>query len=146
FCAGLHVRGVSLVGVDVHGEFEIRVHAHQHVSENQFAVAPDPHAHKGFIADSITKRLFRTHVNVPQRADHSAVDLNTAFPTLQYATGRIRDVSAFADGRMNAELELFGHCDLDLCVFAHGSKNANTLNPTFRPNNRKLFLTGILTG
>src|SRR5262245_42917210 len=48
--AGLDVGGVRLVRVDVHGQREVRVHAHQHVAEDQFAVAGDPHAHDRFVA------------------------------------------------------------------------------------------------
>src|SRR5262249_825992 len=47
---------------------------------------------------------------------------------------------------MNTELELFGHRNLDLRVFARRSKNADALNATFRSDDRELFLTGILTG
>jgi hypothetical protein len=32
--AGLYVGSVSFIGVDVHGEFETRVHPHQDISEN----------------------------------------------------------------------------------------------------------------
>src|SRR4029453_15323999 len=123
-----------------------RIHAHQHVSENEFTVATEPHTHERFIADSITKRVFRAHVNVSQRADHTAIDLNAAFRTFQYATGRVRNVAAFADGRRNAELELFGHRNLNLSVFARGSKNTDALNAAFRSNDRELFLAGVLTG
>src|SRR5262245_36984614 len=145
-CTGLHICGVSFVSVNMHREFESWVHAHQHVSENELAVAANPYTHKRFIADAITKRVFGTHVNVPQCADHAAIDLDAALRTLQYATGRIRDVAALADGRSNAELELLSHCDLDLSVFARGSEDTDPLDTAFRSNNRELFLTGILTG
>ena len=32
--AGLYVGSVSFIGVDVHGQFEARIHSHQHVAEN----------------------------------------------------------------------------------------------------------------
>ena len=73
------------------------------------------------------------------------IDLNAAFRTLQYTTGRIRNVAAFADRRMNAKLELFSHRDLDLRVFARRAKDANTFNATFRPHDRELFLASVLT-
>src|SRR5262245_28826824 len=107
----------------MHCEFKSRIHADQHVSKNKFAVAPDPDAHKGFIADTITKRIFRTHVNVPQRADYSTIDLDAAFRTLKHATGRIRYVAAFADRWSNAQFELLRHCNLDLRAFARGPKD-----------------------
>src|SRR5262249_54845888 len=80
---GFDVRGVSFVGVDVHREFEIRIHTHQHVSENQFAISLDSHAHKRFVADAVTKGVLRAHVNMSQRADNSTIDLNAALRTLQ---------------------------------------------------------------
>src|SRR6478672_8106911 len=85
-------------------------------------------------------------MNMPQCANHSPVDWDAAAWTFQYATGRIGDVAAFADRRMNAQLELLGHCDLDLRVFARGPKDADTLNATFRSNNRQLLLAGVLAG
>ena len=45
-CAGLYISRVAFIGVDVHGEFEIRVDAHEHVAENKFAVPCDSHAHE----------------------------------------------------------------------------------------------------
>ena len=83
-------------------------------------------------------------MNVPQGANDSAVDLDAAGRAFERATGRVRDVAAFADGRMNAELELLGHGDLDLRVFARGPKHADALDAAFRPDNRQLFLAGIL--
>ena len=44
---------------------ETRIHAHQHVAENQFAVALDTHAHEGFVAHPVPKGIFRVHVNMP---------------------------------------------------------------------------------
>ena len=83
---------------------------------------------------------------MPQCANHSAIDLDAAVRTFQHATGRVRDVAAFADRRMNAQLELLGHRDLDLRVFARGPKDADALNATFRSDNRQLLLTGVLAG
>src|SRR5438477_12861342 len=80
-----------------------------------------------------------------QRANHSAIDLDTASWTFECAARRVYDVATFADGRMNPKLELLGHSDLDLCVFACWSKDANALNATLRSNDRELFLAGILT-
>ena len=136
--AGLYVGGVSFVGVDVHGEFEARIHPHQHVAENKFAVAGDAHAHEGFVADAVTKSVLRAHVNMPQRANDSAIDLHAAGRTFERAAGRVRDVAALADGRMNAELELLGHRDLDLRVFARGPEHADALDATFRSDDRRV--------
>src|SRR5262249_29718966 len=137
--AGLYVGGVSFVGVDVHGEFETRIDPHEHVAENKLAISRNAHAHERFIADSVTERIFRTHVNVPQRANNSAVDWDVPVRALQYATGRIGDVAAFAYWRMNAELELLGHRDLDLRVFARGSENTHAFDATFRSDDRELL-------
>ena len=83
-------------------------------------------------------------MNMSQRANNSAVDLDAAGWTLENAAGRICNITAFADGWINAEFELLGHRDLDLRVFARGSKNADALHATFRSDDRELFLTGIL--
>jgi len=85
-------------------------------------------------------------MNMAQCANHSPVDWDVAGWTFQYATGRVCNVTAFADRRMNAQLELLGHRDLDLRVFARGPKDADALNATFRSDDRELFLTSILTG
>ena len=37
---------IRFVGIDVHGELETRIHAHQHIAENEFAVAVDANAHE----------------------------------------------------------------------------------------------------
>ena len=47
---------------------------------------------------------------------------------------------------MHAELELLGHRDLDLRVFARRPEHADALNATFRSDDGELFLAGILTG
>src|SRR5262249_55782946 len=119
---------------------------HEHVAENKLAISRNAHAHERFIADSVTERIFRTHVNVPQRANNSAVDWDVPVRALQYATGRIGDVAAFAYWRMNAELELLGHRDLDLRVFARGSENTHAFDATFRSDDRELLFASILTG
>ncbi len=62
--------------------------------------------------------------------------MNAAGRTLEYATGRVSNVAAFAYRRMNAELELLGHRDLDLCVFARGPEDTHALDTAFRSNNR----------
>src|SRR2546423_3933227 len=144
--AGLYVGGVSFIGVDVHGEFKTRIYSHQHVSKNQFAVSRDTHPHERLIADSVTKRVLRAHVNMPQRANDAVINLDAAGGTLKRAAGRVRNIAAFTDRRMNAELELLGHRDLHLRIFPRGPKNADTLNTTFRSDDRELLLTCILPG
>ncbi len=62
------------------------------------------------------------------------------------AAGRVRDVAALADGRMHAELELLGHRDLDLRVFARRPEHAHALDAAFRPDDGELFLAGVLAG
>ena len=47
---------------------------------------------------------------------------------------------------MNAQLELLGHRDLDLRVFARGPKDADALNTTFWSDNRQLLLARVLAG
>ena len=47
---------------------------------------------------------------------------------------------------MNAQLELLGHRDLDLRVFARRPKDADALDATFRSDNRQLLLAGVLAG
>src|SRR5262249_51097873 len=69
----LDVGGVGLIGVDVHGQGEVRVHAPQHVAEDQFAVAADAHAHERLVAHAVAEGALRRHVNVAQRADDAAV-------------------------------------------------------------------------
>ena len=50
--------------------------------------------------------------------------------TLERATGSVRDVAAFADWRVHAELELLGHCDFDLGVFTRGpSTRTRSMRP-----------------
>ena len=85
-------------------------------------------------------------MNMPQRANNSAVDRHAASRTFKNAARSICNVAAFTDRRMNAELELLGHRDLDLRVFACRAQDANALNATFRSNNSELLFTGILTG
>ena len=72
--------------------------------------------------------------------------LDAASWTFECAARRVYDVAAFADGRMNPELELLGHGDLDLRVFPRRPKNADALNATFRTDNRQLLLAGVLAG
>ena len=49
-------------------------------------------------------------------------------------------------GRMHAELELLGHRDLDLRVFARRPEHAHALDPALRPDDGELLLAGILAG
>src|SRR5262249_53287309 len=129
FCAD--VRGVRFIGVDVHREFEVWIDPNQDVAENQFAVASHADAHERFVAHAVTQRVLRRHVNVTQRANHSLIDLHTASGTFQSATRRIFNIAALANRRMNAELELFGHRNLDLSVFARRAENANAIDFAF---------------
>src|SRR6188472_2692581 len=128
----------------MHGQFETGINPHQDIPENKFAVSSDSYAHEGFVADSVAKRVFWIHVDMPQCTNHSLVDLDATVRTFQYATRRVRNVAAFADRRMNAQLELLGHRDLDLRVFARGPKDADPFNATFRSDNRQLLLAGVL--
>ena len=43
--AGLNIGGVGFIGVNVHGQPEAWVDAHEHVAELQLAVAGNAHAH-----------------------------------------------------------------------------------------------------
>ena len=47
---------------------------------------------------------------------------------------------------MHAELELLGHRDLDLRIFARRPKDADALDAAFRSDDRELLLAGILAG
>ena len=144
--AGLDAGGVGFVGVDVHGEREARVHAHQHVAEDQFAVAGDAHAHERLVAHAVAERVRGRHVDVAQRADDAAVQLHAAGRAFERAAGRVRDVAALADGRMHAELELLGHGDLDLGVLARRPEHAHALDAALRPDDGELLLAGKLAG
>src|SRR5579862_9438876 len=62
--AGLDIGGVGLVGVDVHGQREVRVHAHQNVAKDQLSIAGNAHAHKRFVAHAVAERVRGRHVDV----------------------------------------------------------------------------------
>ena len=47
---------------------------------------------------------------------------------------------------MNAQLELFGHRDLDLRVFAGGAQHADAFDSALGAGDGQLFLAGILAG
>jgi len=66
--------------------------------------------------------------------------------TFEGATGRVGNVAALAHRRMHPQLELLGHRDFDLRVFARGSEHANAFNSTFRSNDSELLLAGVLAG
>ena len=46
----LPVRGVGLIGVDVHGEGRVRVHVDEHVAKAELAVPGHTHAHDRLVA------------------------------------------------------------------------------------------------
>jgi hypothetical protein len=81
-----------------------------------------------------------------QRADDAAIHFHAAGRAFERAAGCVRDVAALADGRVHSELELFGHRDFNLRVFARRAEHAHTLNAALRPHDSKLLLAGILAG
>ena len=119
---------------------------HEHVAEDQFAVAGDAHAHDRFVAHAVAERVLGRHVDVAQGADDAAVQLHAAGRAFERAAGRVRDVAALADRRMNAELELFGHRDLDLRELARRAEHADAFDAALRPDDGELLLAGILAG
>src|SRR5215510_6364604 len=123
--SGLDTGRVGFVRVNVHGQGVARIDAHQHVAENQFAIAGNAHAHGGLVAHAVAKCVLGRHVNVAQGANHAAVHLHAAGRTFERATGTVRNVTALTNGRVHAELELFGHRNFDLRVFARRAKDAH---------------------
>src|SRR5204863_1014100 len=61
-------------------------------------------------------------------------------------TGRVRNVTALADGRLDADLELLGHGNFDLRVFPRGAEHAHAFDLALGPDNRQLLLARILAG
>src|SRR5262249_41788876 len=144
--AGLDVGGVRLVRVDVHGQREVRVHANQHVAEDQLAVTGDAHTHERLVAHTVAQGVRGRHVNMAQRADDAAVHLHAAGRAFEHTTGRVRDVTALADGRRHAELELLGHRDFNLGISARRAEYAHALDAAPRPDDGELLLAGVLAG
>ena len=62
------------------------------------------------------------------------------------AARRAFDVTRFPDRRMNAELELLGHRDLNLRGFAGRAKHAHAFDAAFWADDGELFLAGVLAG
>ena len=145
-CAGFHISGVPFVGIDMHGKFETGIDPHQHITEGQFPIPREANADEGFVPDAVTKGVFRTHMNVPQRANNTAIDPYAPGGALQRAAWGPRDISTFPDRRMDTQFELLRHSDFNLRVFARGSEDAHTFHATFRSNNSELFFTRILSG
>jgi hypothetical protein len=85
-------------------------------------------------------------VNVAQRADDASVERDTPGRAFEGAAGRVLDVAALADGRVHAELELFGHRDLDLRDLAGRPEHAHALDAPLRAGDRELLLARILAG
>ena len=57
------------------------------------------------------------------------VDLDAAARSFRATTGRVRNVAAFADTKLDAQLELLGHRDLDLGVFARPRMRTRSTRP-----------------
>src|SRR3954468_7010902 len=107
----------------MHGEGEARIGATPDIAEEQLAIARDPNTDRGFVLQAVTQRVGWCHVNVAKGADHAFVYVHGTSRSFQRATGRALDVARLADRRLNPELELLGHRDLDLRRLARGSKD-----------------------
>src|SRR5205085_7828992 len=83
---------------------------------------------------------------MPESANDAAVDLHAAGRPFERATGSIGDVAALPDGWMHTQLELLGHCDLDLGIVPRRTEHANAFDPAFWSDDGELFLAGVLAG
>src|SRR5262249_6371989 len=99
-----------------------------------------------FVTHPIPKGVLGRHVDVPQRADDAALHLHAAGWTFKYAAGRVGDVAALANGRMQTELELLGHGDLYLRVFAGWPEHADAFDASFGADDGELLFAGVLAG
>ena len=81
-----------------------------------------------------------------QRADDALVERDAAGRAFERAAGRALQVAGLADGRVDAELELLGHGNLHLGGFARRSQHAHALDAALGPDDRELFLAGVLAG
>src|SRR5271157_261303 len=67
-------------------------------------------------------------MDMAQCADHALGDGDGAGRSLYGDAGRVFQVARFADGRVDAELELLGHGDFHLRLLAHGPEHAHALH------------------
>src|SRR4029434_9214098 len=104
-----------------------------------------PDADRGFVLQAVAESVGRRHMDVSQSADHASVDGDAARGAFECAAGGAVDVTRFANRRINTELELLGHRDLDLRGFPCRAEHTHPLDPAFWPDNRELFLAGVLT-
>src|SRR5690242_18353317 len=81
-----------------------------------------------------------------KRADDPAFQFHGTGRAFKRATGSVRDIATLANRRMDAELELLGHRDLNLRIFARGTENPDALDSTFWSDDGQLFLAGVLAG
>src|SRR5438270_1315859 len=113
----------------MHSEGEARIDTHEDVAKNELAIAADAHADNRLVAHAVTESIRGCHVNVAQSANHSLIQFHAAAGfTFERAAGGIGDVTALANGRLDAELELLGHRDFDLGVFARRPEHAHALD------------------
>ena len=84
-------------------------------------------------------------MHVAQRTDHTFLDFNATCCSLERATRRTFDVARLADRRLNPQLELLGHRDLDLRIFPRRAEHTHAFDPSFRADDRELFLARELS-
>jgi len=130
--AGLQVGRVGLVGVQVHGEGKVRVHADEHVAEHQFrSPAMRTRTMDLSALRSAARRRASCECGAARRGRRDPASRGP--PAFERAAGGVRNVAALADRRMHPKLELLGHRDLDLRVFPRRAEHAHALDAAFRP-------------
>ncbi len=89
--------------------------------------------------------IFWRHVNVTKRADYPHADAYCAFWSLNSYARAVFNIAGLADRGLDAKLELFGHGDFYLSLFARGAEHSHPVHLASRSDQVQLLLAGILT-
>jgi len=121
----LQVGRVGFVGVHVHVEPVVRVHAHQNIVEDDPPLATHAHHHPLLVLHAEDLGVRRAHVDVALGLDHAAVETQAARGPTQLDADAAREIARGADGGIDPELALFGAGDFHLRLGADGPEDAN---------------------
>src|SRR6185369_15150785 len=93
----------------------------------------------------VPQRVGGRHMDMAQRADDTFVDGHASSGTFEGSAGRAFDIAGLTNGRMNAELKLLGHGDLDLRGFAGRAEDPHALDAALGADNGELLLARVLS-
>ncbi len=112
----------------MHGQAIVGVHAHQDVAKDQRALPLDADHAEVPVLEPQGQGVFGRNVNVADGTDHPLGEVQRALGSDQRDPRGACQVAGRPDRGANAQLELFGHRDLDLGAAALRAKDAHPLH------------------